>query len=200
MGAGAWSWRVLALGVACSPPESKVGADKPLGGPGGSGSVSGTPADAGPGAPDAAPTLPPGEPKPVAPGTGVTLSGTLRYAGNEKGAFRIDVLALDALAKHPLPRLVATAKATGAGPWTVEVPKDSGEVHVVAFLDVGPPGPDAGDPAARTRAPVTVGTSAVGNIDLDVSDTPDLGDLAPKVGAPDGSAPPEAATKPAGTP
>jgi hypothetical protein len=191
---------VLVLAVSCAPPESKVGADKPLGGPDGSASAAGTPAAGAPGPADPGPTTPPGQVPVVAPGTGVTLSGALRYAGKEKGAFRIDVLALDALSKHPLPRLVASGQVAAVGPWQVEVPKDSGEVHVVAFLDVGPSGPDAGDPAARTRAPVTVGTAAIGNIDLDVSDTPDLGDLAPKVGAPDGSAPPEAATKPAGAP
>ena len=113
----------------------------------------------------------------IAPGTGVKLSGTTTYAGTKTGKVRIDVLSMQAGAT--MPGLVATKTVDAVGAWEIEIPKNAGDVHVVAFLDLGDNGPDATDPAGRTKDPVKMAEAALGGVSVEILDSADLGDLTP---------------------
>lgn len=107
-------------------------------------------------------------------GDAVTLSGTLTYAGSKKGSLRLDFLGAGSLGG-----LQHTTTLDAVGPWSVQAPASLGEVYVVAFVDLDSDGPSPTDPAGRTADTVTVGAEDVAGIDIELSDSPDLGDLTP---------------------
>ncbi len=113
----------------------------------------------------------------IEPGTGVKLSGTTTYAGTKTGKVRIDVLSMKAGAT--MPGLVATKTVDAVGTWAIEIPKNAGDVHVVAFLDLANNGPDSTDPAGRTKDPVKMAEAAVGGVSVEILDKAELGDLTP---------------------
>ena len=159
--------------VACLDPEAppaELGAPAP-----GEGAPAAPPPQGGEGGGNTAP--PAFELPTIAPGTGVMLSGTTTYAGTKKGKVRIDVLSMKAGAT--MPGLVATKTVDAVGAWEVEIPKNAGDVHVVAFLDLADNGPDATDPAGRTKDPVKMAEAAVGGVSVEILDSADLGDLTP---------------------
>lgn len=140
------------------------------------------------GVPDGGPPPPDGE-RPnnaqfeVAEGEGVTLSGTITYAGDQSGQLRMDFLTV---AENSHPSLVHAMSIDAVGPFSIEVPKDFGELHLVSFIDVAGDGPSPTDPAATAK--VSIGSEDVGDITLALSDEPDLGELTPG-GPADGPAP-----------
>lgn len=123
----------------------------------------------------------------VEPGKGVRLSGTVSYGGAASGTLRIDFLKNPAGASFP--ELVHTLSLAAPGPWSVEAPADLGEISIVAFLDANDDGPGAGEPAGMIER-TTVGSAAMANLDITLSDTPELGSLKP--GAGPGAPPPQA--------
>lgn len=143
----------------------------------------------------------------VEPGKGVRLAGTVSYAGSASGTLRIDFLKNPAGATFP--ELVHTLSLPAPGPWSVEAPVDLGEVSIVAFLDANDDGPGAGEPAGMIER-TTVGSAAMSNLDITLSDTPELGALKPGAGPggpahpggavppPPGDAPPAPGDAPAG--
>lgn len=137
------------------------------------------------GGPEAGPPLPDGE-RPnnahfeVAEGEGVTLSGLISYEGEQKGALRMDFLTV---AENAHPNLVHATSLDALGAFSIEVPKDFGALHLVAFIDVAGDGPSPTDPAATVK--VAVGTDDISDITLALSDEPDLGELTPG-GPPEG--------------
>ena len=112
----------------------------------------------------------------VAPGTGVTISGTLVYAGSQTGVFRIDFLQREGEAPPILAHMV---ELEGPGPFTVEAPPGTGSLYVVGFVDVKGDGPSASDPAGMLAEQIVVGTDAVADLVLTLTDDPDLGEFVP---------------------
>lgn len=134
-------------------------------------------------------------------GAGVTVSGTLQYTGDAKGGVRIDVLRKE---EDAPPQLLHVEKLDAPGAFSFQAPSNTGEVSLVAFVDVDEDGPSPSDPAGR--ADIEIAEETVGELLIDLSDEPELGDLTPgdapapsDVLAEDGAAPtnPEVAT---GTP
>lgn len=121
----------------------------------------------------------------VAEGEGVAFSGTVSYEGAKKGSIRLDFLTQEG---NQPPNLVHAVSLPKLGEFSVDLPKDYGQLHVVAFIDVDGDGPNASDPAAL--ATLTVGVEPISGVSLALSDTPDLGALTP--GA-NGAAPGEGA-------
>lgn len=120
----------------------------------------------------------------VEAGQGVTVSGTLEYAGSKTGVIRLDFLrksnnALD---------LAHTMTLDAPGPWSVEAPKGLGELYIVGFIDEKSDGPSAEDPAGKPEGTLTVGDAAITDVKITLTDDADLGELEPgKGGAPPGA-------------
>ncbi len=112
----------------------------------------------------------------VATGAGVHLSGRVRYDGNKHGVLRIDFLRNSPTATFP--ELLHTLSLKAPGEWSVEAPKDLGEVSIVAYIDADGNGPSDGEPAAKLDR-VKVGTTEQDDLDLILSDAPNLGSLKP---------------------
>ena len=181
---------LLCLLVACPEPGSSVGAEgvgaPPPGGEGGAP----PPGPGGGGGP---------MPEMVKPGEGVVISGTVTYAGTKTGKVRIDALK-PSEGGNGFPVLLGTNTVDTVGSFTVEVPKSAGTVQLVVFLDLQGDGPSSTDPAGRTKDALTVATDPVSGVTIDISDAPDLGDLAPAGPPPGSEAPPPGGTGEAGAP
>lgn len=178
---------VLALATAGCPdpnPTGSYGAAEGQGtGPATADGGTGGPAPSSPGA-----TRPNDARFKVAKDEGVELSGTFEYSGDKTGQLRLDFLTME---DGQPPRLVHTKELTKKGPWSVRVPKDYGNLYVVAFIDQAGDGPGGDDPAAVTEA-VSVGAEDVTGVTLALSDDPDLGLFTPG-GAPNSPPPGEPA-------
>lgn len=129
----------------------------------------------------------------VEAGTGVTITGTLAYAGNQEGQLRLDFLVTE---EDAPPRLLHIEKLDAFGSYAVSTPPNTGSVAIVAFVDVAGDGPSPSDPAGMIR--IEIDDANIEGADIELSDAPDLGDLTPGDAAPtdapisqDGSAPTE---------
>jgi hypothetical protein len=184
-------------------PEGGGMSDKPMGGgpggPGGEGGQQGpgqgmgTPPPGGEGGAGGGGSRPAPAGFQVTPGQGVKLSGTIKYAGTKTGTVRVDILRQEGDGKFP--QLVHSINLTAPGPWEVEAPKDAGDFMIVAFLDANDNGPEPTEPAARLKESVKIGSTPITGLDLELSDTPDLGDLKPG-----GEGGPPAGAQPIGAP
>jgi len=126
----------------------------------------------------------------VKEGEGVTLSGSIAYDGDSEGAVRLDFLVQD---EGTAPRLVHAESLSSTGPWSIEVPQDYGELHIVGFLDPDADGPSPTDPAASIT--ITVGSEPLTDLELTLIDDPDLGSLTPGTPPAAGGEPPKDATE-----
>lgn len=112
----------------------------------------------------------------VVAGEGVMISGTFDYAGAKTGTYKIDFLTR----KEGGPiDLAASLTLDKPGPFSIEAPKNYGEVYAVAFVDEGNDGPTKTDPAGMTKEPLKVADAALTDVKIEVSDSPDLGDFTP---------------------
>lgn len=119
----------------------------------------------------------------LAPGEGVTLSGTIQYSGTLTRPIRIDL-------SQPAPtadnsgasKILLATQIQAAGPWSVELPRGVGKVDIVAFIDADNNGPSDNEPVAR-RTGVQVGDAPVAGLDLTLTDPP--GFVAPPALEPD---------------
>ncbi|MCK6519521.1 hypothetical protein L6R46_31210, partial [Myxococcota bacterium] len=154
----------LLLLTACpetTPPEATPGGDAPgAGGPGEAG------APPGEGAAGPMGKRPEEARFTVVEGEGVVFSGTVSYPGDKKGSIRLDFLTQEG---NQPPNLVHAVSLPKLGDFSVELPKDYGQLHVVAFIDVDGDGPNASDPAAL--ATLTVGVEPITGVALALSDT-----------------------------
>lgn len=202
------------------PPNGAPGGPPPGGAPGAPGEAppGGAPADGSQAAvpagdpnnvltPGATPP-PGGRPKPtgfeLVPGQGVKLGGTVTYSGSATGKLRIDLLRNPEGA--PYPELMASIEMDKPGPWSIEVPKDYGDLSIIAFLDSDDNGPSAGEPRSAFTNAIKIGKTDVSDVVLEMSDNPKdemgKGSPAPGAGGPPpgaGGAPPPGAP-PAGAP
>lgn len=121
-------------------------------------------------------------------GEGVTISGTLGYAGARTGAVRMDFVTQEG---NQPPNLVHAASIKALGEFSVQAPKDFGKVHIDAFIDVAGDGPSGDDPSAAVS--LEVGAEPIAGLAIELSDTPDLGALTPGADPPPPEAPPEGA-------
>ena len=128
-------------------------------------------------------------------GTGVVLSGTFTYVGSSQGGLRIDILRAET---DGTPPLLKALTLTEQGPWSVELPKDTGPIVINGFVDVGGLGPGHGEPSVKYHG-ITLGSDPVADVALVLVDggavigtpldapTLDVGDvIAPPL--PDGTA------------
>lgn len=116
------------------------------------------------------------------------LSGTFSYSGAKSGSHRIDFLTMPA---GTPPVLVHALTLDAPGEWSIEAPKDFGELYIVAFIDQAGDGPSPDDPAGRLAAPLEIASTPLTGLSIELTDDADLGDLAPNAAAPpDGSGPP----------
>jgi len=155
-------------------PDPTTAAD--LGNPGPGGGPAG-----GPGPDEGGPQGPPPEPGSfnLEADAGIKVSGTLTYSGDEKGSLRIDVLKKE---DDLPPQLLHIENPDALGAFSFQAPPNTGSVTLVAFIDVSSDGPSADDPAGLIS--VEIGESPVADLEIALSDEPDLGDLTP------GDAPP----------
>lgn len=121
-----------------------------------------------------------------AEGEGVAITGTISYPGTQQGTLRMDFVTQEG---NQPPNLVHAATVKAMGEFQVMAPKDFGQVHIVAFIDIKGDGPTADDPAAV--ATVDIKTEALPGVILALSDTPDLGALTPGAEPPAPTPPPE---------
>ena len=153
-------------------PDPTTAAD--LGNPGPGGGLGGSGGGEGPGGPPPQP----GQFE-LAEGVGVTLTGSLSYGGDKRGQVRIDVLRTP---EDAPPILLHVAKLDAIGNYTIEAPPNTGEVSLVAFVDAKDDGPSKDDPAGLIT--INIEEKDISDIDIQLSDAPDLGALTP------GDAPP----------
>jgi len=153
-------------------PDPTTAAD--LGNPGPGGAPPGAPG--GGGSPGALSDGPPPEPGQfdLAEGAGVRISGTLSYAGKATGQLRIDILKTPTDAP---PMLLHVEKLDTIGNYSIQVPPNTGSVSLVAFVDADDDGPSAHDPAGLIS--IDISDSNLDDIDIQLSDEPDLGALTP---------------------
>ena len=122
----------------------------------------------------------------VEEGEGVTLSGSVSYAGEQEGSLLFQVLT----SREEGPFLEHSQDLDQEGPFSIEAPKMLGEANLVVFLDLTGDGASASDPAGMQV--VEIGLSDVDGIEVEVVDDADLGGLAP--GGQGEMAPPPPAT------
>ena len=123
----------------------------------------------------------------LAPGTGVKVGGTLSYQGSKKGTILLQVVTLKSDPERALREnqqadkryvdLLHHQTLNAAGSFEVLVPRNTGKVHVIAFLDEHNDGPSRTDAAGIVA--VDVGTAAVSGLQLEMSDSLDLGEFVP---------------------
>jgi len=110
-------------------------------------------------------------------GEAVKLSGTLVYEGTATGRMQLDFLTTP---DGSPPQLVNSQQVkSGTTKWSTKVPKDFGELNIVAFIDKESDGPSADDPAGRTSEPLVVGAEDIADIVITLTDAAELGTLAP---------------------
>jgi len=155
-------------------PDPTTAADLGNPGPGGGPAGGSAPSEGGPQGP------------PPEPGSfsldddaGIRVSGILAYSGSEKGSLRIDVLKKE---DDLPPQLLHIENPDALGAFSFQAPPNTGAVTLVAFIDVSSDGPSADDPAGLLS--IEIGESPVADIEIQLSDDPDLGELTP------GDAPP----------
>ena len=112
----------------------------------------------------------------VPEGEGVKISGTITYEGSVTGRMQLDFLKVP---DGSAPQLVNSQQLKSSGNWSARVPKDFGPVHIVAFIDKEGDGPSLDDPAGRTTDPLVIASEDIADVTIALSDTPDLGNLAP---------------------
>ena len=78
----------------------------------------------------------------------VTVSGTITPATAKEGTLRIDVLKPGAAG---FPELIHSEALKKGGPFSLRVPKNSGEIRIIAYFDLGEPGPQEGEDAGRAN-------------------------------------------------
>ncbi len=120
-------------------------------------------------------------------GEGVLLSGTVTYSGSQKGDLRVDLLK-ENYQGTPMPRMVTTVSVGSNGAFEVELPKDYGEVNLVAYLDFDGNGISPGEPIAAKNG-VSVKKSAISGLNLKLGDDP--ADMEIRLPPLEGSPPPE---------
>lgn len=119
----------------------------------------------------------------------VLVSGTFEYEGDASGRKQLDFLTKK---EDGPPNLVHTVQLDELGEWKARVPKNFGELHIVAFIDKEGDGPSADDPATKTDGPLTIAEEDVSDVKLVLSDSPDLGNFTPGGGGqPSGEPPPD---------
>jgi hypothetical protein len=112
------------------------------------------------------------------------LTGTVVYEGDKTGTIRMDLLTQEGISA---PELVSAESVPELGPFSFEVPKNFGDLHILGFIDQQSDGPSEDDPAGKLS--VEIGEVDIGELELVLSEDPDLGNLRP--GPPPTDQPPQ---------
>jgi hypothetical protein len=118
------------------------------------------------------------------PGAGVKLSGTVAYAGSQKGQLRVEILQDRGEGNDPL--LVSALDLDKPGPWSIRAPKNYGKILVIAYVDSDMNGPRPGEAMGDYPGAVTVGAVDIAGLDVTVLDS------VPAPTSPPGATPPAA--------
>jgi hypothetical protein len=159
---------MLSLGCVEVPQEA------PQGGPGGPGGPMAGPGPEGGQGPGGAPPPPQGAKRQqpagfgVEPGEGVVISGTVVYEGEAQGVLRVDFL--PPKPAQGMPGAVHSLTLEQPGPWSVEAPRDFGELVICAFIDTNEDGPSRGEPKVLLTEPLKVAGEAITGIELNIQD------------------------------
>ncbi|MEE2750505.1 MAG: hypothetical protein VX519_03680 [Myxococcota bacterium] len=105
---------------------------------------------------------------------GLTLSGTLSYAGDKTGTVLLQVLTI---AANQPPSLMHHEEFEAPTQFSLVAPKNLGSARLISFLDTDDNGPSATDPAAMMS--IEIGTEDLADLSLVLLDEPDLGDMTP---------------------
>lgn len=143
------------------PPRAPPGA--PGGGPPGTPGSEGGAGLPGTGGQPGDPTTPP-----PASGPMITVTGTVVYGAWKKGEVRIDAFDGDHSVHGTHPGVVASARITRPGAFTLTLPENAGKLYIEAVVDEdqdGRPGPQ--DPMGTAeRYPITIATTTVEGISI----------------------------------
>ena len=187
------AWRTIVLSAllctGCPDPNPNGAYTEAGGAASSSASVGGASSAPSPGGAGGSGTRPDDARFKVGEDEGVALEGTFQYEGEASGRMQIDFLTQESGGP---PRLVHTLQVDKIGPWKTRAPKNFGELHIVAFIDKEGDGPSSDDPAARSDGPITIAEADVTEVNLILTDDPDLGTFTPGGGGqPSGSPPPD---------
>lgn len=152
-------------GAAPVPPPAGPGTPPP------EGSVPGTPppATVDPSAPPVTAVHPDREFQVT--GTGVKVSGSVSYAGSQKGTIRVDFLR--AQERPGFPEIVGSLSLKAPGPFSVDVPQSLGKVQIVSYVDADGNGPSPGEAFGHPPKDVyDIETTAITGIDITLRDEP----------------------------
>jgi len=104
-------------------------------------------------------------------GTGVKVSGSVTYAGGQKGTIRVDFLR--AQERPGFPEIVGSLSLKAPGPFSVDVPQSLGKVQIVSYIDGDGNGPSEGEAFGHAPKDVyDIETTAITGIDITLKDEP----------------------------
>lgn len=112
------------------------------------------------------------------------LEGTVSYEGDATGKVRLDLLTQEGISA---PQLVSAEEISGLGPFSIKVPQNFGQLHILGFVDQESDGPSEGEPAGKLT--IEVGEVDITGLELVMSMDPELGSLRP--GPPPTDQPPQ---------
>ncbi|MFM7204585.1 MAG: hypothetical protein ACKO6N_27745 [Myxococcota bacterium] len=96
----------------------------------------------------------------------ITLSGTLTYDGAIPQNLDLDCFAIDKSAPGGR-KLVNKAKLVEAGPYSIKVPAQYGQLAITAFVDLSNNGPDSKDPqGVYAKNPIEIKDKDIKGIDI----------------------------------
>lgn len=102
-------------------------------------------------------------------GAGVKVSGSVSYAGSQKGTIRVDFLR--AQERPGFPEIVGSLSLKAPGPFSVDVPQSLGKVQIVSYIDADGNGPSAGEAFGHPPKDVyDIETTAITGVDITLRD------------------------------
>ena len=108
----------------------------------------------------------------MAEGEGVTVSGTATYTGEETGPVHLLVMSVPtSKGNGKKPDLLYSTQVDGPGDWSVELPKDLGEIDIMFVMDIDGDGPTLGDPRG-VMPKVNVASAAIPDLAVELSNEP----------------------------
>lgn len=129
----------------------------------------------------------------------VPLQVRTTYTGDVHGLLLIDVVSE---AGDAGPRTLYHISCRQPGDHLFSLPSSLGRVVLVAYIDGGGDGPGKGDPAGRSASVIDLAAQVQGTIEVEISDTPDLGAYDAAAIQPEraGTPPPQENNQPGGNP
>ncbi len=109
------------------------------------------------------------EKHPIVEGESVTLSGTIEHSGDASGNILMDFWVT---AEEGFFTTEYFLVCGGPGAFSAVVPRNLGEVHLVAHLDAKGDGPTKGDPVGQTPEPIVIAKDSIEGISIVLGNEP----------------------------